>query len=261
MGYLRLGDDMSRYGSAFLSLDAGASFLDGGATSIVAASTPLVSPMLRLSRTHSGGFGPSSASPLDAPPSTGASTGRARSASAGRRRLSVDSTAGEGDDAEAFPAFSPAGIAAGGSKGSARSPYALAKELDDVREALQLLSEPEFKWAERVEALRRMGHALSRVAVAVTSAGGTTNTSTDVPEGLLTEVISALTVSVTKQKNPHVLRFAVCCVRVVGGFAAGRASCGVAWRTLLVETVHLLRYARPSPTKPPSYQSQPHTLL
>jgi hypothetical protein len=49
---------------------------------------------------------------------------------------------------------------------------------------------------------------------------------------------------VRQQKNPHVLRSAVCCVRVVGGFAAGRASCGVAWRTLLVETVHLLRYAR-----------------
>ena len=44
-----------------------------------------------------------------------------------------------------------------------------------------------------------------------------------------------------QQKNPHVMRSAVCCVSVVGGFAASRASCGVAWRTLLLETVHLLR--------------------
>ncbi len=36
IGYLRLGDDMSQYGSAFLSVDAGATFLDHGATSIVA---------------------------------------------------------------------------------------------------------------------------------------------------------------------------------------------------------------------------------
>ncbi len=39
--YLRLGDDMSQYGSAFLSLDAGVTYLDDGATSIVnTSSTP-----------------------------------------------------------------------------------------------------------------------------------------------------------------------------------------------------------------------------
>lgn len=35
IGYLRLGDDMSNYGTAFLSLDAGKTFLDNGATNIV----------------------------------------------------------------------------------------------------------------------------------------------------------------------------------------------------------------------------------
>ena len=86
----------------------------------------------------------------------------------------------------------------GSGKGSARSPYALAKELEEVREALQILSEPDIKWLERVEALRRMVQAWSRVAGAAAAAGGTANASADVPEALLTEVISALTVSVTK---------------------------------------------------------------
>ena len=63
---------------------------------------------------------------------------------------------------------------------------------------------------------------------------------------------------VRQQKNPHVLRSAVCCVRVVGGFAAGRASCGVAWRTLLVETVHLLRYAQALLPPPTPLKWRPH---
>lgn len=63
--YLRLGDDMSQYGTAFLSLDAGNTYLDEGATSIVAsgANTPSsysssYATSLRLSRTF-GGFGSS----------------------------------------------------------------------------------------------------------------------------------------------------------------------------------------------------------
>lgn len=60
--YLRLGDDMSQYGTAFLSLDAGVTYLDEGATSIVAqanAPSPFttMSNNLRLSRTFSGTSG------------------------------------------------------------------------------------------------------------------------------------------------------------------------------------------------------------
>lgn len=43
VGYLRLGDDMSQYGVAFLSLDAGHSFLDNGVASIVGDSTSVSS--------------------------------------------------------------------------------------------------------------------------------------------------------------------------------------------------------------------------
>ena len=63
VGYLRLGDDMSRYGSAFLSMDAGKTFLDGGATSIIAPSSK--SPMsLHLSKTYPGAKGLPSTSPI-----------------------------------------------------------------------------------------------------------------------------------------------------------------------------------------------------
>ena len=39
VGYIRLGDDMSQYGVAFISLDAGRSFLDDGIASIVSGQT------------------------------------------------------------------------------------------------------------------------------------------------------------------------------------------------------------------------------
>ena len=47
IGYLRLGDDMSNYGSAFLSLDAGATYLDDGESGAVAsnASTLRMGPV------------------------------------------------------------------------------------------------------------------------------------------------------------------------------------------------------------------------
>jgi hypothetical protein len=48
----------------------------------------------------------------------------------------------------------------------------------------------------------------------------------------------------------------VCCVRVVGAFAASTVSCGVAWRTLLLETIHLLRVSNK-----PVYEEAKDTLI
>jgi hypothetical protein len=79
IGYLRLGDDMSQYGAAFLSLDAGHTYLDGGATSIVStsAATPVSSTLtsLRLSRTFSGG---SAGIPAGSTPTLTATTGSSK---------------------------------------------------------------------------------------------------------------------------------------------------------------------------------------
>ena len=66
-----------------------------------------------------------------------------------------------------------------------------------------MLSEPDFKWAERVETLRRLHNALINIATlaAASSGGGAVNGRDDIPAALLTEVLSALTVCVTKVRG------------------------------------------------------------
>lgn len=105
----------------------------------------------------------------------------------------------EGDsEGEGFPVGPPTGTGTGG--GRRQGEMVLSKELDEVRAALQLLSEPDFKWAERVETLRRLHNALINIATlaAASSGGGAVNGRDDIPETLLTEVLSALTLCVTK---------------------------------------------------------------
>ena len=263
VGYLRLGDDMSRYGSAFLSLDAGMTFMDDGATSIGPSSTTLISPMFRLNHPE-GGFGPSSSSPLSSSTPLTHDTNRSTSVShqrgAGRRKLSIDSTTSDDEGGEGFAVNTPHNNGIHNVPVLVRSKSDLNKDLEELRETLQLLSGTECKWAERVEALRRMYNAISNITMSSSpptpGSSGSGSTCTDIPESLLTEIISVLNISITKQKNPHVLRSAVCCIRVVGGCAAGTASCGVAWRTLLLEIIHLLR----SSTKA-VYEEAKDTLL
>ena len=263
VGYLRLGDDMSRYGSAFLSLDAGMTFMDDGATSIVPTSTTLISPMFRLNHPE-GGFGPSSSSPMSNSTPLSHDTNRSTSVTrqrGGRRTLSIDSnTSDDESGGEGFAVNTPMSHGLNHVPVLVRSKSDLNKDLEELRETLQLLSGTECKWAERVEALRRMYNATVNITMSSSppTPGGSSsgNTCTDIPESLLTEIISVLNISITKQKNPHVLRSAVCCVRVIGGCAAGTASCGVAWRTLLLEIIHLLR----SSTKA-VYEEAKDTLL
>jgi len=211
-----------RYGSAFLSLDAGATFLDGGATSIVAAS-PSPSPasaLMRLNKT----FPPASSAVAGASPGVSplaphggrgdfvvaGSAKRSVLRASSRRKLALDGelsdggsmgcgSISEGDsEGEGSPVGPPTGTGAGG--GRRQGEVVLSKELDEVRAALQLLSEPDFKWAERVETLRRLHNALINIATlaAASCGGGAVNGRDDIPETLLTEVLSSLTLCVTK---------------------------------------------------------------
>jgi hypothetical protein len=109
IGYLRLGDDMSQYGAAFLSLDAGHTYLDGGATSIVSttAATPVSSTLtsLRLSRTFSGG---SAGIPAGGTPTLTATTGSSkmrlsRALSFERGAMFPEGLAAQADDRENVP--------------------------------------------------------------------------------------------------------------------------------------------------------------
>jgi hypothetical protein len=216
---------LHRYGSAFLSLDAGATFLDGGATSIVAAS-PSPSPasaLMRLNKT----FPPASSAVAGASPGVSplaphggrgdfvvAGSGkRSVLRASSRRKLALDGelsdggsmgcgSISEGDsEGEGFPVGPPTGTGTGTGTGGGRrqGEVVLSKELDEVRAALQLLSEPDFKWAERVETLRRLHNALINIATwaAASSGGGAVNGRDDIPETLLTEVLSSLTLCVT----------------------------------------------------------------
>lgn len=58
IGYVRLGDDMSNFGSAFLSLDFGRSFLDGGANDANILNTPTSNQQQQVSQNLSKTAGP-----------------------------------------------------------------------------------------------------------------------------------------------------------------------------------------------------------
>jgi hypothetical protein len=239
---------MSNYGSAFLSLDAGATYLDDGATSIVVDKS--IDPA--LSKTFPGGL----VQPTDCVEDkvTHAVSKLTSGLKLGRKRSFNNDNNGNGID-ENDSNTVHTGLSSSHSR--SRASLSINKELEEVRESLQLLSDPEYKWSERVAALRRLHTVIINIsAFSCNSNGGVVNGSSDIPPTLLTEIISALTLCVTRQKNPHVLRSAVCCVRVVGAFAASTVSCGVAWRALLLETIHLLRVSNK-----PVYEESKDTLV
>ena len=218
VGYIRLGDDMSNYGTAFLSLDAGLTYLDYGATSIVQESKSfgttfrgsLSSNQLTKMRTTS--FNSDS----DAETS--------RSNSGGGSRSTISSRGGRVSRPTS-------------SNYSERSHVNKPRDIEEVRELLAKLKDDETKWNERADSLRRMY----------------SNPACDDPS-LITEVITIIMTNIKRQKNPHVLKAAVACVSVVGDSPAVQTQ-GVAWRSLLLETIHLLRTA-----SKPVYEESLETL-
>ena len=262
VGYIRLGDEMSNYGSAFLSLDAGLTYMDGGATSIVADKNYELSPS--MIRTFPGGLMQHSDEVKEAGELSFSSRSAASSQQLNltptseqkkaqeRRRSRLTSSSFDTGNSPNEDGRSPQVLMSSTSAPCSfrrSNSYSLCKELEEVKEALQLLGDPDFKWTERVESLRR----LHTVMMNISGHGGHSN---DLPSALLIEILSALTQCVTKQKNPHVLRSAVCCIRVVGAFASNSPTCNVSWKSLLLETIHLLR----SVTKP-VYEEAKDTLI
>jgi hypothetical protein len=196
IGYIRLGDDMSRFGKAFLSLDAGASYLDDGATSIVA-----IPGMLD---TISGGFPAISLKGINSETSNGDDSGinsRVNSANgSSRSRCKARGLIVE----------------------NMKNTY--PQDLEDLRDILTRLKDDDLKWSERTEVLKRLklcpGCKDSQY---------------------ITDVISVLINSITKQKNPHVLCTSVSCIRILGDSASNHVNCAVAWRSLMLESIHLMR--------------------
>ena len=271
IGYIRLGDDMSNYGSAFLSLDAGFTFLDNGATSIVDLKDNNHNGA--FSSTYPGGAA-SSSTPLGVRQNLFSS---ARTDSRGSQR----SGTGAADDFEVDVAGgsmrrSGSNTGFADTHSSANSPYQhstatagagdsrlSARELhvrqSEVQEILVLLREPELKWGARVQHLQRLRDLGDSFSVdAFASAGGSVQEQADCAARCAkgtTELISVLTDTVLRQNNPQVLRTAVSCLRTVAASTSVNPSCGVAWRQLILETFHLLRAAQK-----PVYEEAKDTL-
>ena len=242
VGYIRLGDEFSNYGSAFISLDAGLTYLDNGATSIVADKDSDKSPAVL--RTFPGALlqysdidNSSSPRSQKSGVGVGVGMGSTMSRSALRRSKSSEQSIDISDNDDP----STHGLSSSSSSMRIVEAFSLVKETDEVNQALQLLSDTDLKWSDRVEALRRLHSAVINVSNACSGPDGLINPGAMLSPDLLKLVTSALVLCITKQMNPHVLRSAVCCVRVVGAFAGSTHSCGVTWRALLLETVHLLR--------------------
>jgi len=208
IGYIRLGDDMSRYGSAFLSLDAGNTFLDDGATAITASDVSNITENLygtfpgavpRTSLSLQSLSGKSNNSRPDSGSKRPSSTGRLRRPSSG---LNVEMTEQNDQDK--------------------RNP----RDIEKLREIIARLKDVDMKWSERTELLKTLQEN--------PACGDSLHVS---------EVIGIIIETLTKQKNPHVIRAAVRCIRDIGHSSMVLMTAAVAWRTLLLESIHLLRVA------------------
>merc|ERR1711871_1402569 len=95
-------------------------------------------------------------------------------------------------------------------------------------------SKEDLKWSDRQALLEELYSLLS---VAPDTGSGASATS------LLSDAISVVHECLTRQKNPHVQRAATSCVRAIGESISVLTGNALAWRTLLVETIQLLRGA------------------
>ena len=242
VGYIRLGDEFSAYGTAFLSLDAGISFLDNGATSIVAdADDDNTSTILR---TFPGGL--LQYSDIDNSHSlqkTDLGAILSKLNTSRKSKFSFDSYDVIDQEGQVIPTPS-SGVNLGPGSVITRNndQFSLGRETDFINDALLLLSDADLKWSNRVEALRQLHSALINISNnCPSSSDGLIKSNLMMSSNLLKQITSVLVLTITKQTNTHVLRSAVCCVRVSGAFASSITTCGVMWRALLLETMHLLR--------------------
>ena len=234
IGYIRLGDDMSRYGIAFLTLDAGHTYLDDGATSIV---SPAITDSTKATPTSiTPSYGSSSNLALYNPnllkgeklqfvtdseseyANSSATNNRSRSNSSIRSGSGSSSRRSSRPNSSNFYQNMPA---------EARSP----REIEECKELITRLKDGSngtdggaLKWSDRAEYLKRLANNMA------------IKDST-----YITDAISIAFLSMTKQKNPHVVRAAVQMVKVIGESPYIHINNSVAWRSLLVETIQLLR--------------------
>jgi hypothetical protein len=235
IGYIRLGDDMSRYGIAFLTLDAGHTYLDDGATSIV---SPAITESARPTPTSiTPSYGSSSNLALHHPNLlkgeklqfvTDSESEYANSSATNNRSRSNSSIrTGSGSSSRRSSRPNSSNNLYQNIPAEVRSP----REIEECKELITRLKDGSnaadggaLKWSDRAEYLKRLANNMA------------IKDST-----YITDAISIAILSMTKQKNPHVVRAAVQLVKVIGESPYIHINNSVAWRSLLVETIQLLR--------------------
>jgi hypothetical protein len=206
IGYIRLGDDMSMNGTAFLSTDAGASFMDDGKNSVEIRETKPASnatnpPTTARRRTDSAEDGESSAR------------------SHGQRGRSSVGSRGQGHSSSSS------------ASAAIKSNLHNIRYYDNVSIGSTSVS---LSWSERVTALQRLQKDIQEYP-------GSEGTS-----DWLGEALNVLAESIVKQKNPNVAKELLLTVNCIAPFLAQDAltdgSLALAFRSLVLEIIHLLRH-------------------
>ena len=220
VGYIRLGDDMSRNGTAFLSTDAGVSFLDEG--TYVVHSRDGMEPSFNGRGTFPGNL-----------PRRTMSAGTAQG-------MKMSSTNGNNDPLAMT--MTPHANTSYANSNTISIPTDTNRD-EMIRSCLSALrgeggttsgSKEDLKWSDRQALLEELYSLLS---VAPDTSSGASAIS------LLGDAISVVHECLTRQKNPHVQRAATSCVRAIGESISVLTGNALAWRTLLAETIQLLRGA------------------
>jgi len=239
IGYIRLGDDMSQYGVAFLSLDAGATYLDDGATSIVAKGAR---GGLQLVDHHAKTSLPSTTHRLGAKHNSLQQSAAMRDYSKAAQDVGLmDSNA------------APTTIGDATKEGSM---WRLKEALQGLKDSSTHSSTSDkptsLKWNERSELLVSIASQLRELSMASSSSSSSSTpeepvVSTEVLSmhvNTFTELVLLLTDIVTKKVNPQMLSSSMLCLRALQCGGEGlwsHSHCSVPWRHLVLESIHLLR--------------------
>ena len=238
IGYIRLGDDMSMNGNAFLSTDAGETFLDDGGNSVVDSKVP-AAPLNRLG------------SPL------GRNTARMRS------QNSLDAAIAEEGK---FRPHTPGALGSPRGKSSYGGSSALKQIIQNLRQAdvpttTTGIIPANLTWSQRVDLLKRLQKELMLLSNNLaTPYTPRTPDATSTSGEWVTDAFSIITDSLIKQKNPNVLKESLACVPLFSPWIPSAASMDVlpnnapssasanllSWRSLFMEVVHCLRHANKS---------------
>ncbi len=252
IGYVRLGDDMSNYGSAFMSLDAGKTYLDNNnATNIIDRNAMTLTGPLTLNKS-----GPLDPSVMDSP---GLGSNQSKKADTLRKMVKNNRGAESPNIANDVKSLNSTGGSAQG-KSPRRSPSSntgvsdesISKSVNRIHELLQVMEQQgafstgaangnSMKWSEKVDNINKLAAIfmeLSPVLDRIFTVNTGSNQST-----VLVNLLSKLLDMFTKQSNPNVT---IAVIKLLQCFAdcsmlIATTTYSLPWRSLVVELFYAMR--------------------